>query len=340
MKKGLSCNVLAKKWHFGRFREKIGYPIRFDRKLFSCKILAELVVILQDPRKNGCLGKLWQKEEQSFNNLLSCRALTKLVNLRDFLQKECLSCNNLTKKSYLARFWQKRVIQQDSAKEVSFHKNQVEILLSSKNSVENCYLVRFWQNEWLSCETLTKWLSWKILTERMAILQVFVKKWLFYKIMLEKGYLARLWQNNVISGESGRNLVILHDSTENCSLARFWQNELLSCKTLTKMVILENSDRKNGYLAIIWQKMVLLQDSGEKRVILQCSGKKKCHFGRIREKFGYPAWFDRKLFSCKVLAEWMDILQDADKNGYLGKIWQKEWLSCINLAKNGSFTRF
>ena len=30
-----------------------------------------------------------------------------------------------------------------------------------------------------------------------------------------------------------------------------------------------------------------------------------------------------KLFSCKILAEWMVILQDPDKIGYLGKLWQK-----------------
>ena len=121
-------------------------------------------------------------------------------------------------------------------------------------------------------------------------------------------------------------------SVENSYLVRFWQNEWLPCKTLTKMVILEISDRRNGYLAIIWRKMVILQDSGGKR--LSCNVlAKKCHFGRTREKFGYPARFDRKLFSCKILAEWMVILQYADKNvilemsdrknGYLAIIWKK-----------------
>ena len=127
------------------------------------------------------------------------------------------------------------------------------------------------------------------------------------------------WQKIVISGESGRNLVILHDSTENCSLARFWQKEWLSCNNLAK----------NGYSVRFWWKR------------LSCNVlAKKCHFGGIREKFGYPARFDRKLFSCKILAEWMVILQYADKNGYLGRLWQKEWLSCNNLAKNSYSVRF
>ena len=80
------------------------------------------------------------------------------------------------------------------------------------------------------------------------------------------------------------------------------------------MAILQNSGEK-GYLATFWPKSVISQESGRNLAIEQD--------------------FGRKLLSCKILAEWKGILQDPDKNGYLGKLWQKEWLFCVNLSKNG-----
>ena len=65
---------------------------------------------------------------------------------------------------------------------------------------------------------------------------------------------------------------------------------------------------------MFWQKNDISGESGRKLVILRNS--------------------DRKLFSCNILAELLVILQDPDKNGYLGELWQKEWPSCNNLAIN------
>ena len=144
-------------------------------------------------------------------------------------------------------------------------------------------------------------------------------------------------------------------SAENCYLVRFWQNERTYCKTLSKMVTLENSDRKNDYRALICRKVVSLLDSGRRMVTLQYSGwmkeaSKKGYLGGFWQKSvisrerGRNLFIlnnsDRKSFSCKILEEWMVILQDPDKNGHLGKLWQTEWLSCSNLAKNGYLARF
>ena len=148
------------------------------------------------------------------------------------------------------------------------------------------------------------------------------------------------WQKIVISGESGRNLVILHDSTENCSLARFWQKEWLSCNNLAKNGYFCKILVKKVYLARFWQKKVFSGESGINLVILHDSDRKFFSCKILAERM--LVWqivhnSDRNLSSCKILAEWMVILRDTDKNGYLGRLRQKEWLSCNNLAKNGYF---
>ena len=190
------------------------------------------------------------------------------------------------------------------------------------------YLARPWQN----------WLSWEIMAERMLILQKSGEKWLFCKILLKKCYLARLWQKMPFRENQGEIRLSSKISAKNCYLVTFWQNERTSCKTLSKMVTLENSDRKNDHLALICRKMVSLVDSGRRKVTSQYSGwmkevSKKGYLGGFWQKSVISREStinlfilndsDRKLFSCKILEEWMVILQDPDKNGYLGKLWQK-----------------
>ena len=226
--KELSCKVLGKNVISEESVRNLFILHNSDRNLSNCKILAEwkfilretdkMVILENSDRKNGYLASVWRK----------------MVILQDYVGKG-LSCKVLAKK-------------------MSFRENQGEIWLSctirkkivllQDSGRMNCYLARRWQ----------KWLSWKTLTERRLSCNNLAKNGSFARFWWKKGYLAMFWQKNVISGESGRNLVVLHGSTENCSLARFWQNEWISCKTLTKMVTLEKSDRKNGYLALIWQK--------------------------------------------------------------------------------------
>ena len=114
--------------------------------------------------------------------------------------------------------------------------------------------------------------------------------------------------------------------------------------------MLENSDRKNDYFALICRKKVSLLDSGRRMVTLQYSGWMENYLARFWQRS--VIWqesvrnlviqqdFGRKLLYCKILAEWTGILQDPDKNIFLGKFWRKEWLSRVNLSKNGYSVRF
>ena len=219
---------------------------------------------------------------------------------------------------------------------MSFHRNQRKIWLSSKFLAENCSLARFWQqNCYLAFFWLNERLYCKILAKRV-IKQHSGQKVSFHKNQGE----IWLWSKTL---------------AENWYLVRFWQNQRVSCKTLTKMVILENSDRNNGYLAVHWRKMVTCKILAEKLLscnilaewtfMLQDSGEKNCYRASfwqksvISQESGRNSVieqdFGEKLLSCKILRDWTDILHDPDKKGFFGQFWQKEWLSCVNLPKNG-----
>ena len=98
-----------------------------------------------------------------------------------------------------------------------------------RDTDKNGYLGRLWQQEWLSCNNLAK-----------------------------KGYSVRFWwkkfmlqgsgKKSVVSGESGRNLVILHDS----------DRKLSSWKILTEwMIILQDTDKIGYYWITLTARMAI-----------------------------------------------------------------------------------
>ena len=197
----------------------------------------------------------------------------------------------------------------------------------------------------------------EIILQKMVILQdsgnkIFISQYSGWnkcylaRLCQKNGYLAGFWQKSVISQEPGRKLAIHQDSGRemlSCKILAEWTailqksgDKWLSCKALKKLIILKDYGRKNAYLAIIWRKKVILQDSGRKIVILQYSGWMNGYLARVWRKKGFIARFwqkrvnsqesgrilfiehdsDRNLSSCKILAKWRVILRDTDKNGY------------------------